>query len=169
MAVTRRVPREWSVMGPWDKPRPTRRDQVMEHKGSEIKVAIRMLPGRRLQKPLQQQQLRRRNVPFEEVNHRLIVQWGHSSVYPSQIQYEKRVSTSSSGSILFVNANQHTTLTFIKNIYSLILGSFIARPFEWVILSTIFANCVALAVYTPYPLGDTNQTNLYLVSIFVKP
>lgn len=31
---------------------------------------------------------------------------------------------------------------------------------------TIFANCVALAVYTPYPYGDSNLTNQYLVSIF---
>lgn len=30
---------------------------------------------------------------------------------------------------------------------------------------TIFANCVALAVYTPYPYGDSNLTNQYLVSI----
>lgn len=30
---------------------------------------------------------------------------------------------------------------------------------------TIFANCVALAVYTPYPFGDSNLTNQYLVSI----
>lgn len=39
------------------------------------------------------------------------------------------------------------------------------RPFEWLILMTIFANCVALAVYTPYPYGDSNLTNQYLVSI----
>jgi voltage-dependent calcium channel L type alpha-1D len=32
------------------------------------------------------------------------------------------------------------------------------------ILLTIFANCVALAVYTPYPNGDSNITNAYLVS-----
>lgn len=29
---------------------------------------------------------------------------------------------------------------------------------------TIFANCVALAVYTPFPCGDSNATNAYLVS-----
>ncbi|XP_043279839.1 muscle calcium channel subunit alpha-1 isoform X13 [Venturia canescens] len=39
------------------------------------------------------------------------------------------------------------------------------KPFEWVILTTIFANCVALAVYTPFPCGDSNQTNLYLEKI----
>lgn len=37
------------------------------------------------------------------------------------------------------------------------------RPFEYLILLTIFANCVALAVYTPFPCGDSNQTNAYLV------
>ncbi|XP_025156407.1 muscle calcium channel subunit alpha-1 isoform X8 [Harpegnathos saltator] len=39
------------------------------------------------------------------------------------------------------------------------------KPFEWLILMTIFANCVALAVYTPYPFGDSNQTNQYLEKI----
>jgi hypothetical protein len=31
------------------------------------------------------------------------------------------------------------------------------------ILTTIFANCVALAVYTPYPEGDSNELNTILV------
>ncbi|KAK0162142.1 hypothetical protein PV327_008504 [Microctonus hyperodae] len=39
------------------------------------------------------------------------------------------------------------------------------KPFEWLILMTIFANCVALAVYTPYPCSDSNQTNMYLEKI----
>ncbi|XP_076224243.1 ca[2+]-channel protein alpha[[1]] subunit D isoform X3 [Nomia melanderi] len=39
------------------------------------------------------------------------------------------------------------------------------KPFEWLILMTIFANCVALAVYTPYPYGDSNLTNQYLEKI----
>lgn len=38
------------------------------------------------------------------------------------------------------------------------------RPFEYLILMTIFANCVALAVYTPYPCNDSNTINGYLVS-----
>jgi len=42
------------------------------------------------------------------------------------------------------------------------------RPFEYLILLTIFANCVALAVYTPYPNSDSNNTNLYLVSFTVQ-
>eukprot|EP00064_Thunnus_orientalis_P017759 superscaffoldBa00003863_g17845 len=33
------------------------------------------------------------------------------------------------------------------------------RPFEIIILMTIFANCVALAVYIPFPEDDSNATN----------
>ncbi|KAK7070822.1 hypothetical protein SK128_020836, partial [Halocaridina rubra] len=40
-------------------------------------------------------------------------------------------------------------------------------PFEWFILLTIFANCVALAVYTPYPNSDSNATNAKLEQIEV--
>ncbi|KAK3872077.1 hypothetical protein Pcinc_022818 [Petrolisthes cinctipes] len=39
------------------------------------------------------------------------------------------------------------------------------KPFEWFILLTIFANCVALAVYTPYPNSDSNDTNAQLEQI----
>ncbi|GLV39288.1 Ca[2+]-channel protein alpha[[1]] subunit D [Carabus blaptoides fortunei] len=39
------------------------------------------------------------------------------------------------------------------------------KPFEYLILLTIFANCVALAVYTPFPNGDSNTTNTYLEKI----
>lgn len=38
------------------------------------------------------------------------------------------------------------------------------RPFEIIILMTIFANCVALAVYIPFPEDDSNVTNSNLVS-----
>eukprot|EP00061_Rhincodon_typus_P007955 g30141.t1 len=38
----------------------------------------------------------------------------------------------------------------------------IVRPFEIIILITIFANCVALAVYTPLPGDDTNSLNFKL-------
>lgn len=38
------------------------------------------------------------------------------------------------------------------------------RPFEIIILMTIFANCVALAVYIPFPEDDSNATNSNLVS-----
>jgi len=38
------------------------------------------------------------------------------------------------------------------------------RPFEYLILVTIFTNCVALAVYKPYPDGDSNDLNMILVS-----
>lgn len=39
------------------------------------------------------------------------------------------------------------------------------KPFEYLILLTIFANCVALAVYTPFPNSDSNQTNAVLEKI----
>ncbi|XP_013782455.2 muscle calcium channel subunit alpha-1-like, partial [Limulus polyphemus] len=39
------------------------------------------------------------------------------------------------------------------------------KPFEYLILLTIFANCVALAVYTPYPNSDSNQINQYLEKV----
>ncbi|XP_055713319.1 muscle calcium channel subunit alpha-1-like isoform X3 [Phlebotomus papatasi] len=39
------------------------------------------------------------------------------------------------------------------------------KPFEWLILITIFANCIALAVYTPYPNSDSNTTNAALEKI----
>ena len=38
------------------------------------------------------------------------------------------------------------------------------RPFEYLVLITIFANCVALAIYTPYPESDSNDMNNALVS-----
>lgn len=37
------------------------------------------------------------------------------------------------------------------------------KPFEFLILVTILGNCVALAVYTPFPAEDTNEMNLILV------
>ncbi|XP_069101378.1 muscle calcium channel subunit alpha-1-like isoform X5 [Argopecten irradians] len=39
------------------------------------------------------------------------------------------------------------------------------RPFEYLILLTIFANCVALAIYTPYPNSDSNEVNLALENV----
>ena len=42
---------------------------------------------------------------------------------------------------------------------------FSIRPFEYLILTSIFLNCVALAVYTPYPNKDNNETNRILVRI----
>ncbi|CAH1103425.1 unnamed protein product [Psylliodes chrysocephalus] len=39
------------------------------------------------------------------------------------------------------------------------------KPFEWLILLTIFANCVALAVYTPFPNTDSNTTNAILEKV----
>ncbi|XP_070559615.1 voltage-dependent L-type calcium channel subunit alpha-1D-like isoform X5 [Ptychodera flava] len=39
------------------------------------------------------------------------------------------------------------------------------KPFEYLILLTIFANCVALAVWTPFPEGDSNDTNSHLENV----
>ncbi|KAJ2939429.1 hypothetical protein O0L34_g10861 [Tuta absoluta] len=39
------------------------------------------------------------------------------------------------------------------------------KPFEYMILTTIFANCIALAVFTPFPSGDTNYTNQILENV----
>jgi voltage-dependent calcium channel L type alpha-1D len=33
------------------------------------------------------------------------------------------------------------------------------KPFEYLILVTIFANCVALAIYTPFPNNDSDKVN----------
>ncbi|KAF4795135.1 hypothetical protein TURU_095687 [Turdus rufiventris] len=38
------------------------------------------------------------------------------------------------------------------------------KPFEIIILLTIFANCVALAIYIPFPEDDSNATNSNLTS-----
>jgi len=38
------------------------------------------------------------------------------------------------------------------------------RAFEVFILVTIFANCVALAINTPYPMNDSDAVNVALVS-----
>ncbi|KAL6088558.1 hypothetical protein STEG23_030552, partial [Scotinomys teguina] len=37
------------------------------------------------------------------------------------------------------------------------------QPFEIIILLTIFANCVALAIYIPFPEDDSNATNSNLM------
>nr|CDS23994.1 voltage dependent calcium channel alpha 1 [Echinococcus granulosus] len=37
-----------------------------------------------------------------------------------------------------------------------------AKPFEFFILATILANCIALAINHPYPMGDYNATNVAL-------
>ncbi|XP_066456419.1 voltage-dependent L-type calcium channel subunit alpha-1S [Eleutherodactylus coqui] len=39
------------------------------------------------------------------------------------------------------------------------------KPFEMIILLTIFANCVALAIYLPMPEDDTNATNVVLEKV----
>ncbi|KAI3387752.1 hypothetical protein SNEBB_002200 [Seison nebaliae] len=39
------------------------------------------------------------------------------------------------------------------------------KPFEYLILLTIFANCTALAVYTPFPKADSNPINEFLEKV----
>lgn len=51
-------------------------------------------------------------------------------------------------------------LLFLFCLHSLTLP---LRPFEIIILLTIFANCVALAIYLPMPEDDTNIANSSLV------
>ncbi|GBM69807.1 Voltage-dependent calcium channel type D subunit alpha-1 [Araneus ventricosus] len=43
-----------------------------------------------------------------------------------------------------------------------VLDLFFCRPFEYLILLTIFCNCVALAIYTPHACMDSNRLNHYL-------
>ncbi|KAG5845698.1 hypothetical protein ANANG_G00142020 [Anguilla anguilla] len=43
------------------------------------------------------------------------------------------------------------------------------KPFEIIILMTIFANCVALAVYIPFPEDDSNATNSNLEASDPRP
>lgn len=49
------------------------------------------------------------------------------------------------------------------SVASFSLTSFL-RPFDIFILIAIFANCMALAVYVPFPEDDSNSTNHDLVS-----
>lgn len=53
---------------------------------------------------------------------------------------------------------------FVYSVLVCILLNPPLRPFEIIILMTIFANCVALAVYIPFPEDDSNATNSNLVS-----
>lgn len=55
---------------------------------------------------------------------------------------------------------------FVSLVLSAALTSLtpVLRPFEIIILLTIFANCVALAIYIPFPEDDSNATNSNLVS-----
>lgn len=48
--------------------------------------------------------------------------------------------------------------------FSIFLNLFLSRPFDIFILIAIFANCMALAVYVPFPEDDSNSTNHDLVS-----
>jgi len=70
-----------------------------------------------------------------------------------QIQYYYFIKFSLLGSV-----GEWMMLTFL-------LKPVTSRPFDIFILLSIFANCVALAVYIPFPEDDSNSTNHDLVSI----
>lgn len=53
------------------------------------------------------------------------------------------------------------SLTTLKNSFKIAIN----RTFEYVILLTIFANCIALAIFTPYPASDSNTTNSALEKV----
>lgn len=69
--------------------------------------------------------------------------------------YPTSFGTASGGALV----TTFPTTCFVMDAFSL-TGH---RPFEYLILLTIFANCVALAVYTPFPNSDSNVTNGILV------
>lgn len=63
-------------------------------------------------------------------------------------------------------------MCYIVNCHMLLVWSltFPSRTFEIIILLTIFANCIALAVFLPMPEDDSNNTNANLVSwTYSKP
>ena len=43
------------------------------------------------------------------------------------------------------------------------------KPFDFLIIITILCNCIALAVYSPFPMDDTDETNLILVGQTERP
>ena len=43
------------------------------------------------------------------------------------------------------------------------------KPFDFLIIFTILCNCIALAVYSPFPMDDTDETNLILVGQNCQP
>ncbi|OUC44509.1 hypothetical protein D917_09048 [Trichinella nativa] len=43
------------------------------------------------------------------------------------------------------------------------------KPFEWLILCMICANCIALAVYQPFPAHDSDRKNAVLLCAIGKP
>lgn len=55
-------------------------------------------------------------------------------------------------------------LVCIYKKYDVFSLTFVFRPFDIFILIAIFANCMALAVYVPFPEDDSNSTNHDLVS-----
>lgn len=81
--------------------------------------------------------------------------------------YRAEVVISLLGSFLFmlfiISSCYVTSLSFVFSLTSFL------RPFDIFILIAIFANCMALAVYVPFPEDDSNSTNHDLVrSLFMS-
>jgi len=80
----------------------------------------------------------------------------------------KRVETSTMG--FSASSYSHyahilllTTTMAIIIVAMFYILTYIFRAFEYFILVTIFANCVALAINTPYPMNDSDSINAALV------
>lgn len=73
-----------------------------------------------------------------------------------EIQTQKTRFTPESGLIGWDLLDDAVMMFLLKHVSS--------RPFDIFILLSIFANCVALAVYIPFPEDDSNSTNHDLVS-----
>lgn len=58
----------------------------------------------------------------------------------------------------------YTCFSFYIKLFSYFSLTYCIRPFDIFILIAIFANCMALAVYVPFPEDDSNSTNHDLVS-----
>lgn len=50
----------------------------------------------------------------------------------------------------------------------MLIKNYFSRAFEYVILITILATCVCLALGTPYPSDDSDRMNEILVSIYIN-
>ena len=62
--------------------------------------------------------------------------------------------------------DSETTLSSDFNIYRKHCIALVEwKPFDFFILFTIMGNCVCLAVYTPFPGQDSNETNAILVGL----
>lgn len=62
----------------------------------------------------------------------------------------------------------HCEYIYVIHCFDVFPLTFSSRPFDIFILIAIFANCMALAVYIPFPQDDSNSTNHDLVSTYIS-